>query len=225
MEKERLAAVILGSEGASKEAYWILQALDDYVFLGFVEAEQEKIGMPVTGGQTVAYCDADLPALAAARGKLAVFLPFADGALKRRLYGALRSCAGVCFPNLIHPSAVFLEPPEALGEGNVISAGAVLACGIRMGSFNLINRCATLGHDVALGDYNCCNPGAVLSGCVTLGDGCLVGANATLLQGLRMGDGAVLGAGAVLTKDAPAGVTLAGVPARPLQERTEAEHA
>jgi serine O-acetyltransferase len=48
----------------------------------------------------------------------------------------------------------------------------------------------------------------------TLGDGVVVGANATLLGPITVGDGAKVGAGAVVTKDVPAGATVAGNPAK-----------
>ena len=41
-----------------------------------------------------------------------------------------------------------------------------------------------------------------------------IGSNATILCGLRIGDGAMVGAGSVVTKDVPAGATVAGNPAR-----------
>lgn len=45
-----------------------------------------------------------------------------------------------------------------------------------------------------------------------------IGSGAVVLGGVTIGQGAVVGAGAVVTKDVPAGTTVAGVPARPVKE-------
>ena len=41
-----------------------------------------------------------------------------------------------------------------------------------------------------------------------------IGSNATILGGVTIGQGAIVGAGAVVTKDVPAGATVAGNPAK-----------
>jgi UDP-2-acetamido-3-amino-2,3-dideoxy-glucuronate N-acetyltransferase len=45
-------------------------------------------------------------------------------------------------------------------------------------------------------------------------DGASLGSGAVVLGGVRIGAGALVGAGAVVSRDVPAGATVAGVPAR-----------
>lgn len=47
--------------------------------------------------------------------------------------------------------------------------------------------------------------------------GATIGSGATLLCGITIGERAIVGAGSVVTKDVPAGATVAGNPARPLK--------
>ncbi|HKP35549.1 MAG TPA: acyltransferase [Pyrinomonadaceae bacterium] len=49
--------------------------------------------------------------------------------------------------------------------------------------------------------------------------GASIGSNATILCGVAIGERAVVGAGAVVTSDVPAGVTVAGNPAKEVQSR------
>ena len=51
---------------------------------------------------------------------------------------------------------------------------------------------------------------------ITIGRNVWVGAKATILMGVTIGDNAIVGANSVVTRDVPAGVTVAGAPAREL---------
>jgi acetyltransferase-like isoleucine patch superfamily enzyme len=52
--------------------------------------------------------------------------------------------------------------------------------------------------------------------------GASIGSGATILCGITIGERAIIGAGSVVTKDVPAGATVAGNPARPLPKKTAA---
>lgn len=52
----------------------------------------------------------------------------------------------------------------------------------------------------------------------TVKRGASIGSNATIMCGVTVGEGAIIGAGAVVTKDVPAGATVAGNPAREIAD-------
>lgn len=60
---------------------------------------------------------------------------------------------------------------------------------------------------------------------VIIGDDCWIGANVTILPGVKLGNGCVVGAGSVVLKDVPDYTVVAGVPARVIRKRVEAENA
>jgi len=122
-----------------------------------------------------------------------------------------------------------------VGEGVSLGTNVVLELGNRIGDRVRIHsgcflEMTTLEDDVFVGPnvvftddphpmgcprYEECRGGAVVRRQAR------IGANSTLLPGVEIGEGALVGAGAVVVKDVPAGMVVAGHPARVIKAVSE----
>lgn len=105
-------------------------------------------------------------------------------------------------------TGVEIHPGATVGRRVTIDHGM----GIVVGETAQIGDDVHLYHGVTLGGEGT-DPVARHP---TLEDGVRVGANATIVGPIMVGEGATVGAGSVVVDDVPAGVTVAGVPARPV---------
>jgi sugar O-acyltransferase (sialic acid O-acetyltransferase NeuD family) len=145
----------------------------------------------------------------------------------RELMMAKAKEVGFDFATLIHPRVERSRLVE-IGEGAVICAGNILTTNIVLGRHVQINLGCTVGHDVVMGDFATLAPGVHVSGCVHLGHRTYIGTGAVFVNGtqdrpLVIGRDAVVGAGACVTKPVPPGVTVVGVPARPMMRKIRKE--
>ena len=120
-------------------------------------------------------------------------------------------------PPIVHPGAE-VGAGVALGDGTVVLFGAHLSPMVRLGGHGLVSYGATVGHDTVFGDFASVMPGANVSGDVVAGNDVLIGTGATVREGVRLGDRVRVGASAAVVGDVGDGLTVVGVPARPLGE-------
>lgn len=127
--------------------------------------------------------------------------------------------AGLELPNLIHRFS-FQYASARFGSGVQVFPLAHVGPDATLGDGALVNTAVVVEHDVTIETGAVILSGARLAGRVRVARDATVGAGATVLPDVTIGAGALVGAGAVVLRDVLPGQRVAGVPARPLPERT-----
>jgi 2,3,4,5-tetrahydropyridine-2-carboxylate N-succinyltransferase len=121
----------------------------------------------------------------------------------------------------IEPGATIRDMVK-IDKNAVIMMGAVINIGAEIGEETMVDMNAVVGARGKLGKRVHLGAGAVVAGVLEppskspceIGDDVLIGANAVILEGVKIGKGSVVAAGAVVVEDVPAGVVVAGTPAK-----------
>lgn len=200
--------VIYGAGGHGKVVLDALERAGRPV-AGFVDDDLGRAGSEYCGHTVIA-----APGEWGAARRVEFVVAIGDAVDRQRASGRIAEL-GYDLATVIHHSAV-VAPDVSIDSGSMVLAGAVINPGVRIGRGVIINTGAVVDHDCALADFAHVAPGARLAGNVSVGERSLVGIGATVVPGVTIAADAVVGAGAVVVADIGEGITVAGVPAKPV---------
>lgn len=98
-------------------------------------------------------------------------------------------------------------------SGAILTTGTILTNSITVKKGVLINLNCTIGHDTTIGEFVEICPNVSVSGHCEIGNLVFIGTGAIILPNLKIGNNSIIAAGSVVSKDVPANVMVAGVPA------------
>ena len=207
--------VVVGAAGFGREALDVLAAVNRehavWNLLGVVDDDPSAANLERLSRRRVRHLGG-IPQALAELGAVHFVVAVGSPSVRQRI--AVRcEAAGWRAGTLVHPSATFGALTD-VGPGSVVCAGVAVSTSVTLGRHVHLNPNATIGHDTSCADFVSVNPGAIVSGDCRISTRCLVGAGAVVLQGLSIGPDTTVGAAACLTKNAPSGVVVTGVPGR-----------
>lgn len=115
---------------------------------------------------------------------------------------------------LMYPRGLRIGNNVHVNEGCLLDARGRIEIGDNVSISHRVNF-ITATHDAKSPAFN------FKSGKITIGNYVWIGVNATILGSVTLGEGCVVAAGAVVTRDVPCYTIVAGVPAKPIGERSK----
>ena len=142
----------------------------------------------------------------------AIVVAVGDNRARRELTERLVA-SGERLVSAIHPFTS-IAPSATIGEGAMISAGALVLPRATIGRGVLLNTKSSVDHDTVIGDFAHVSCGATVGGRCHIGEETMIAIGASVVSGYRVGARTIIGAGAVVVHDIGDGVTAMGAPAR-----------
>jgi len=210
---------IIGASGQAKEtAVYILDSgIDNEIT--FVDVERNSGSIIIRNYEYPIFHESDFfDKVKKKKSKPNVALAIGDP--KIRIKVAEKYIPFCNFPNIIHPSVLFLAELK-MGIGNIIAPMVFLSVDCELGNFNLINFGATIAHDCKIGNFNSIYPQSIISGNVVIGNCNLLGAGCAVIENITIKNDNVIGMGGVcLNSIVNDGDKYVGVPIRKLERKS-----
>jgi UDP-N-acetylbacillosamine N-acetyltransferase len=202
---------VYGASGHGKVVADIARSMG-FALAGFLDDDPVKDGTTFFGAKVLTWDR--LGPQRETWSDVAVALGVGDNAARQRCFERVLAAGGE-LATLVHTSAI-VAPSARIGTGTVVMALVAVNADAAVGEGTILNTGSVVEHECTLGRFVHLSPNVALGGNVSIGDRTHLGLGAVALPGVRIGSDVRVGAGAVVNRDAADGLTVVGVPARPL---------
>lgn len=138
--------------------------------------------------------------------------------IKMKIIDNIKKNSKIIFPIIISSLSI-VSPFAEFGEGCIISLPHnFISPNVKFGNHVFVNSGTRIGHDSVIGDFTTIYSGIDIGGSVSIGPCCVIGSGVTILPKVKIGAGSIIGGGSLVTKDMPADVVAAGIPAKVVRE-------
>lgn len=203
--------IIIGAGGYAKS---VLDSIDyyNYRLKGFLDSYSDKtehIGYPIIAKKLDDISDKE---------KYFYFIAVGNSEHRKVWYDRLREL-NLRMINVVDKTAI-ISPQAKIGTGCFFGKYSVINAGSTVHDNCLVNTKALVEHGCEIAPHVNISTNAVINGDVKVGTGSFIGSCSVILGQLQVGEWSTVGAGAVVTKSVPSGVTVAGVPAKIINQKT-----
>ena len=206
--------IILGAGGLARELYWHLRGAGP-VDCVFVDDVTDRTQFVMEGRSVPVVKDWHFD-----EGFVEFLVGVGEPAAKKTFVAKALAAGLRPARTFVHPRALVQADDCSVGCGGLVAPGCILTTNIRLGDLVILNLGTTVGHDSRMADLVTCNPGCIVSGNVSLGEGVSLGTGTAVREKITVAEWVVSGAQSCIVSDIlTPGVTVVGVPARPMLRR------
>ena len=141
-----------------------------------------------------------------------VHVAIGDNRVRERIFNECRD-QGFKFLTFVHKTAYVSRDVE-VGAGVFIAAMACVMVGAKIEDGAILNTGCVIDHDGYIQKFSHIAPGAKLCGDVRVGERALVGVGSSVIPKIKIGPDSVIAGGSSVISDVPAGILVAGNPAK-----------
>lgn len=201
--------VIYGAGGLGREIYELIDEVNKYNILGFLDDgiinNKVSVNIPILGGIEFLH-NIEYP--------IGVVFAIADVYVKQNIYKKiLQINKGHYFPIVIAKNS-YVSKRAMLSEGTIVGRYCSVSTSVQLGKLVFLNTKCDIGHDSIIGDFCSLMPSVNVSGNVSVGQRTLIGVQSAILQGIKIGSDVTVGMGSKVMTDVPDNCTVMGYPAK-----------